>query len=249
MEQKARTDLTGKVAIVVGTGESAVAMAQALGAAGAGTVLVGSDDNSLEAAINQLQASGCQVQGIVTDCSDKEQVVQLTESVKRQYGRIDVLVNAWEQFERGLAVDIEPEAWRDSVRIHIKAVFLACQTVGKQMLEQGEGSIINLSSTAGSLGLARTAAFAACKGGVDQLTRVLGAEWIRRGVRVNAIASWSDALRLPAEEEWFRPDRKIPSGRFTQPADLAGTVVYLASSASASVAGQIVHVDGGYAAQ
>lgn len=247
MLQHTMFELSGKVALAIGTGETAAAMAQAVSAAGATTVLVGADAGSLNAAVERLNSLGYSVEGIVADVTDKAQAVSLADQISSKYGKIDVLINAWEQFERARAVDIEPAAWQQAVRVHIKGVFLACQVVGEQMLAQGEGSIINLSSVAGSYGIAESVAFAACKGGVDQLTRVLGAEWIGRGVRVNAISSWSDGLR-EYNDSLLDAASRIPQGRFTQPSELAGAVVYLASSASAAMSGQVVHIDGGFAA-
>jgi 2-deoxy-D-gluconate 3-dehydrogenase len=240
-------ELTGKVALVIGSGETAIALAQAVCLAGAATTLVGSDAASLHASVDRLNAAGCSIEAIVADVSDKAQAVSLAEQISGKYGKIDVLINAWEQFERARAVDIEPAAWQQTVRIHIKGVFLACQAIGLKMLKQGEGSIINLSSVAGSYGIAESVAFAACKGGVDQLTRVLGAEWIKRGVRVNAISTWSDGLR-EYNDALLHAAERIPLGRYTQPSELAGIVVYMASTASGAMSGQIVHIDGGFAA-
>ena len=114
------------------------------------------------------------------------------------------------------------------------------------MLARGEGSIINLSSLAASLGFPNCVGFAASKGGVEQMTRTLGVEWIRRGVRVNAIAGWGEGLR---RQLGATGAERIPMGRFANAADLEGTAIYLASRASAALSGQIIHVDGGYSAQ
>ncbi|WP_127584738.1 SDR family NAD(P)-dependent oxidoreductase [Paenibacillus koleovorans] len=248
MNDEVGFDLTGKVALVIGAGETGVAIAQALGTAGAQLVLADSARGPLESAAEVLGSLGFKPDCRMADPSVKDQALWLVETIKVDYGKIDILVNAREHYVRGPAAEMGLDDWQKAVHINIKGVFYACQAVGKQMLLQGSGSIINLSSVAGMLGIAQTVAFAASKGSVDQLTRTLGVEWFPRGVRVNAIAAWNDGMR---EEDG--PLRvmieKSPAGRMTKPNELAGTAVYLASRASSSVTGQIVYVDGGYTAQ
>jgi len=126
MEQEKETELGGAVALVIGTGESAAAIAHSLIVAGAQVVLAGEDASSLDGTLRRLALSGYRVQGDVADCGDKRQVEQLVERMQRVYGKIDILVNAWEQFEPSPAENISPDAWQQALRVHIKAVFLAC---------------------------------------------------------------------------------------------------------------------------
>ncbi len=176
----------------------------------------------------------------------RNDALALVEKAVHFHGRIDILVNAVENFFWKPTTDITPQEWNKSVTLQLKAVFWMCQAAGKHMLPRGSGSIINLSSLAGSLGFSDCLPFAASKGGVDQITRTLGVEWIKRGVRVNAIAIWSDGLRHTPDPSWLR---RTPLGRLPEPDELGTTVVYLASPASSVIAGQILKIDGGYSAQ
>ncbi|WP_135553603.1 SDR family NAD(P)-dependent oxidoreductase [Paenibacillus cymbidii] len=248
MDKGTGFDLTGKVALVIGAGETGVAIAQALGAAGAKLVVADPESGPLEAAAGVLERRGFKPESRIADPSQKEQALRLAETIGADCGKIDILVNAREHYERAPAAELGRDAWHKAVHVNIKGVFYACQAVGKLMLQQGSGSIINLSSVAGTLGIVQSVAFAACKGSVDQLTRTLGVEWFPRGVRVNAIAAWNDGMR-EADEPLLEMIGRSPAGRMTQPEELAGTAVYLASGASSRVTGQIVYVDGGYTAQ
>jgi len=230
-------DLSNQVALVLGAGETGQALASALSEQGA-TTLLSDQQERLERTeyANQLPAQP----------DHAESLSDLAAEILSRHGRVDVLINAWEPFRSQEATEISPEDWKSLVRDPIKSAFFSCQTFGGIMLRQGSGSIINLSSVAGSLGFTRTLAFSTCKGAMDQLTRTLGAEWGSRGVRVNGIAGWSDALRTLKVRAW---EKRIPTGTMTSYSDLAGAAVYLASQASRGVTGQILFVDGGYSAQ
>ena len=240
------SELTGLVALVVGCGETGLSLAMALGRAGAKTVLTDPNSDLLIKSAASMKAAGLNDNTVAFDLAGRDQAFDLAGQIIRDHGKIDILVNALEDFVQKPATEITPAEWQQSVNLHLKAVFWMCQAAGKHMLQRGSGSIINLSSVAGSLGFSNSLAFATCKGGVDQMTRTLGVEWMRRGVRVNAIAPWSDGFRKDPDPLWLE---RTPLGRFPDPAELAGTVVFLASSASSVVSGQILNADGGYSAQ
>jgi len=230
-------DLSNQIALVLGAGETGQVLASTLGEFGALAILSDSAD--------KLARSEAPVQ-IPSHPDQAESLSGLASEIISRYGKIDLLINAWEPFCHKAAVEISPEDWKAYVRAPIKAVFSSCQVFGGIMLRQGSGNILNLSSVAGSLGFAQTLAFSTSKGGIDQLTRTLGVEWVSRGVRVNGIAGWSDALRDLKDQPW---KKRIPSGAMTAASDLASAAIYLASPASRGVTGQILFVDGGYSAQ
>jgi NAD(P)-dependent dehydrogenase (short-subunit alcohol dehydrogenase family) len=230
-------DLSNQVALVLGAGQTGQVLASALSELGARTLLSDQEE--------RLEATEY-THRIPVQPEQAQSISDLAEEILSRHGRVDILINAWEPFRCQEATEISPEDWKALVRDPIKSAFFSCQTFGSIMLRQGSGSIINFSSVAGSLGFARALAFSTCKGGMDQLTRTLGAEWGSRGVRVNGIAGWSDALRSLQDRPW---EKRIPTGTIPPYSDLAGAAVYLASPASRSVTGQILFVDGGYSAQ
>ncbi len=234
------------VALIMGCGETGLSLAMALASAGAKSVLTDPDHELVMRSEAAMNRNGLDT-GYVNFCmAGRDQAFDLAERVIHDHGKIDILVNALEDFEGKPATEISPDEWKHSVNLHLKTVFWMCQAAGKHMLQRGSGSIINLSSLAGSLGFSNSLAFAACKGGVDQMTRTLGVEWMRRGVRVNAIAAWSDGMRKNPDPLWLE---RNPLGRLPDPGELGGTAVYLASAASSVVSGQILNTDGGYSAQ
>lgn len=239
-------ELTGLVALVVGCGETGLNLAMALARAGARTVLTDPSPDLLTKSEAAMKAAGLEADTVAFRLAGRDPAFDLAGQVIRDHGKIDILVNALENFVEKPATEITSAEWQQSVNLHLKTVFWMCQAAGKHMLQRGSGSIINLSSVAGSLGFSNSLAFATCKGGVDQMTRTLGVEWMRRGVRVNAIAPWSDGLRKNPEPLWLE---RTPLGRLPDPAELAGTVVFLASPASSVVSGQVLNADGGYSAQ
>jgi NAD(P)-dependent dehydrogenase (short-subunit alcohol dehydrogenase family) len=165
-------------------------------------------------------------------------------------GRIDVLVNSAGITVRGPAADFRAADWDRILAVNLSGVFHACQAMGRRMIARGTGSIVNIASIAGQIGLPGTIAYVASKGGVIALTRGLAVEWARHGVRVNAIApSWFETRLggvIHREPEYAaRAMARVPAGRMGRPDELAGAVVYLASAASGMVTGHVLNVDGG----
>jgi NAD(P)-dependent dehydrogenase (short-subunit alcohol dehydrogenase family) len=165
-------------------------------------------------------------------------------------GAIDVLINCAGITHRSPA-DVFPEAeWHRVLAVNLSGVFWGCQVVGQRMLARNRGSIINIASIAGEIGLTGTVAYAASKGGVVMLTRALAAEWAPRNVRVNAIApSWFESNigdLIHHEPNYYeRAMRRVPMGRMGKPDELIGAALYLASAASTMVTGHVLAVDGG----
>lgn len=169
----------------------------------------------------------------------------------RKLGGIDILVTCHGTVRAGEALDFSLDDWDDTLDVNLSSVWLLCQLAGKHMVGQQRGKIINIASMLSFSGGFRAAAYAASKGGVAQLTKALANEWASQGVNVNAIAPgyiktklnrhiWTDQAR--AEQVLAR----LPAGRWGEPADLRGAVVFLASQASDYLHGVILPVDGGW---
>jgi NAD(P)-dependent dehydrogenase (short-subunit alcohol dehydrogenase family) len=244
-------DLTGKVAVVTGAGRGiGRAIAEALAAAGASVVLAGRTRATLEAAAVGIGYSLVHV----ADVAREADVVALRDTALARFGRIDVLVNnagvnpIWRGIEKVSLAD-----WQAIVDVNLTGVFLCCKHLGGAMAERGAGAIINVSSIAGHVGLARSVPYCATKGGVEMLSKALALDWAQRGVRVNCLAPGyvdtdltAGLLHHPTLSKPFLDH--TPMGRFGAPRDIAGAAVFLASDAAAYMTGQSLVVDGGWTA-
>ncbi|WP_342234503.1 SDR family NAD(P)-dependent oxidoreductase [Inquilinus sp. OTU3971] len=247
--------LAGKVVIVTGGARGlGRSISDGFAMAGAHVVLAGRNRATLDDAAAQIAAAGGSVLSFQADVSSEDSVEALCAAVVEAHGRIDVLVNnaginPWYK----AAEDTSLEEWRQIIDTNLTGVFLACKHAGRVMIAAGEGAIVNISSVAGRVGLAKTTAYCAAKGGVELLTRQLALDWARKGVRVNAIAPGyvqtdltEGLLAHPVLGK--RIVERAPMGRFAQPSELVGACLFLASSAASYVTGQSLAVDGGWTA-
>lgn len=228
--------LDGKNALVNGDSAAALAAGRALEGAGARVFFRGCW-NRPEFGAEKIFPG---------DLSTREDADSWIRNFRGENGELDILVNAPETANRQAAELIAPEDWRIRVRQPLREVFFACQSGGAAMLARSSGVILNITSVAGSLGIAGTLTHSAWCGAVDQLTRTLGVEWAARGVRVNGIAPWPAGLSDAAGSG--SPPR-IPCGETPGPDAIGGAAVYLASDTASMVTGQILNVDGGYSQQ
>ena len=249
-------DLHGQVALVTGgVGGLGRPIAVGLAAAGATVAIADLILDQAEAVLAEIADTGQRGLALPVDVTSRSSVQTVTDRLMADFGRIDILVNSHGLTKRMPAVDFLEADWDQIIGVNLKGTFLCCQSVGRVMIAQARGSIINLASIGGLVGLPTSVAYCASKGGVVQLTRTLGVEWAPLGVRVNAIAPSSfntPMVRrvLDVEPEYReRVVSKIPIGRIAESSEIVGTVIYLASAASSMVTGAILPVDGGYTAQ
>ena len=245
-------DLTGKTAVVTGAGRGiGRAIAEALAGFGAAVVLSGRTPATLEELAEKL---GPDALVHPADVSQEADVLALRDAALARFGAIDVLVNnaginpVWRSIEKTSLSD-----WQAIIDVNLTGTFLCCKYVGAVMAERGSGSIINISSVAGHVGLTRSAPYCASKGGVEMLTKSLALDWAKRGVRVNCLAPGYVDTDLTSgllhHETLSKPFLEhTPLGRFGETKDVIGAAVFLASDASAYMTGQSLVVDGGWTA-
>jgi len=243
-------DLTGKICIVTGAGRGiGRGIAESLARHGATVVLTGRTAATLADAAAAMGA-GASTQ--VADVAREADVIALRDAVLARHGRIDVLVNnaginpVWRGIEKISLAD-----WQAIIDTNLTGTFLCCKYLGGAM-RQG-GSIINVSSIAGRVGLTRSIPYCASKGGVELLTKALALDWAKRGVRVNCLAPGyvdTDLTHgvLTHEVHGAPFLAHIPMGRFGTTKEMGGAVVFLASDASTYMTGQSLVVDGGWTA-
>ena len=254
--REALFDLTGRVAVVTGGGRGiGRGIAEALAGFGAKVVLTGRTEATLAEAAGAIRAAGGVAVGHVADVAREDDVLGLRDAVLARFGRIDVLVNnagvnpIWKPIERTTLAE-----WQTIIDTNLTGMFLCCKYLGAPMAEQGRGSVINITSVAGQVGLTRSVPYCASKGGGELLTRALALDWAKKGVRVNTIAPGYFETDLTAglrtKEELAAPLlAHTPLGRFGRLGDIAGAAVFLASDASAYVTGATLAVDGGWTAE
>jgi 2-deoxy-D-gluconate 3-dehydrogenase len=245
--------LDGKTALVTGAGRGmGRGMAIALAKAGADVAVVSRSQEDLEEVAGEIEAVGRRALPVTADVGDVDSIQAMVAKVAEAFAeRIDILITGAGIIVRNQATEYTSEEWDRLMSINLKGRFFTCQAVGKYMLAQGSGSIINVGSLTCGIGLPGVAVYAIANGGIAQLTRTLSAEWCPRGVRVNCIAPGTfvtrttSAILSGAEKAEVRL-RRIPQGRFGDPSkDLDGAAVFLASEAASYVTGQVLYVDGG----
>ncbi len=243
--------LNGKVAIVTGGAKGlGQAVAFALSNAGADVAIAGKTQSNNLAAVEEIKKTGRRAIAIEVDVTDEKKVEAMADTVIREFGHIDILVNSAGYADVKRIADFPVNLWEKIMDINVKGVFLVTQKVIKHMLNQKSGKVINISSLQGFAGRAGDPAYSASKAAVNLMTKSMACEWAKDGICVNAISPtwcWTDltAPALSNADFYAKIKRRIPMGRAGEMRDLFGISVFLASAASDYITGAIIPVDGG----
>lgn len=245
-------DISNKNALITGaTHGLGMAMAKALGKAGATLIINGNTPAKMENALNEYRKDGLTAHGYLFNVTDEKQVKEKIDLIEKEVGQIDILVNNAGIIKRVPALEMEAEEFRQVIDVDLTGPFIMSKTVGKYMVDRKQGKIINICSMMSELGRNTVTAYAAAKGGLKMLTRNLATEWAKHNIQVNGIGPGYFATDQTAP---IRIDghpfnefiiNRTPAGRWGDPSDLGGTAVFLSCKASDFVNGQIIYVDGG----
>ena len=248
--------LKDKVAVVTGASQG-IGRAIALGLARAGAHVVlakhpeGRHDE-IKQVRAEIEALGRKAVVVLTDVAQVDQVRSMMAQAKDEFGRIDILVNNAGWTGTTPALDVGEDEFDRTVDASLKSVFFACQAAAQVMIPQGGGKIINIGSNFGVVAFKGRAVYAGVKAAVHHLSRALSLEWASQGVIVNVVApciteteSRKVILERPGYKEWATT-QMLPAGRWNQPEDLVGAVLFLSSSMSDMVVGHVLMVDGGW---
>ncbi len=244
--------LKGKVALITGSSRG-IGKDIAIGFAkeGADLIINGRDREKAKIVAEEMEGLGVRARAIGADVSSSQDVNRMAEETVNAFGRIDILVN-----NAGVnpfimeAEKIKEEGWDQVMDVNLKGVFLCCQALGKKMIQQGGGKIINISSTAGIIGEQGFLPYCVSKAGVMTLTRILAYEWSRYNILVNAIApglvaGGMNAPILNKEILVSGLTQQVPLKRLGKPEEIVNTVLFLASEESGYINGTTIVADGG----
>jgi 3-oxoacyl-[acyl-carrier protein] reductase len=241
-------DLTGKVALVTGSGRN-IGRQVALTLAGRGcdvVVHVGSDQAAGDEVASEIQASGRRAMTVVADVAEVKQVRAMLERVRSEMGPVDILVNNAAVRPHSAFVDIADEDWRAVLGVNLDGPFYCCREVVPDMIDKGWGAIVNILGTAAWDGGVHDAHIVVSKLGLHGLTKALAVELGHHGIRVNSIVlgGIETVRKLPTPVRGH-PVEEIPLQRRGRPIDVAETIAFLVSDGAAYITGQAIHVNGG----
>ncbi|TMK59444.1 MAG: SDR family oxidoreductase [Actinobacteria bacterium] len=270
MPDRVLTGLDGRVAVVTGAGRMRSIgrpIAVELARAGCDVVVTGTGRNpdnypddekaagwrDIDSVADEIRSVGRKALPVVSDVGNPEAVDNLADLVTDEFGRVDIIVNN-ASYARGAdrvpVIDLDPDLWRRIIDVNLNGTFYMSRAFGRRLVEQGDGgSIVNISSIAGKIMAASTAAYSASKAAIHALTCAMSGEVARAGVRVNAICPGViDTFRLDdvgRGEAWERLVERVPLGRAGTGEDIAWMVLYLCSDQGSWISGQLLTVDGG----
>ena len=245
-------DLEGKTAVVTGASRG-LGKAMAIGLAKAGADVVVTDILDTSETVSEIKKLNRESLGLVVDVSNKSDIEAMVKKIRDKFGNIDILVNNAGILRTGDAEVIDKDDWDKVLQVNLTGQFLCAQAVGREMIKQKTGSIINIASIAGLGGYASSVPYSASKAGVILMTKTLAVEWGKHNVRVNTICPGvfaTDMTDSYLKDKQFKDmiKNKVPLGRPAKPDELVGTVVYLASKASDYMTGHALVIDGGWTA-
>ena len=241
--------LAGKVAIVTGGNRGiGLAIARLLAEDGASVVVSGRDAARLEAAVKELESLGAPAMAVAADAAKREDADRLVEATRERFGRIDVLVNNAGITRDQLLVRMKDDDWDQVLDTNLRGVFLMTRAVGKVMMRQKSGRIINIASAAGAMGNPGQVNYSAAKAGVIGLTKASGRELAHWNILVNAVApglietDMAASIPVEAREAMLQ---QVPLKRIGQGREVAEVVRFLAGDGASYITGQTIHVNGG----
>lgn len=247
-------DLAGRVAVVIGA-TSGIGRAIAVGLAqhGADVVPSGRRSEHLEQVCREIETAGRRTLVHTADATSRQSIDRLRDAVLKQFGRIDILVNAAGFTIKKPAISLREDEWQSILDTNLTGVLRACQSFYEPLKASGRGRIVNIASLSSFRAFHEAAAYSASKTGLLSLTRSLACEWAREGICVNAIApgvfptdlNREFILGTPRGQEMLM---RTPMARFGKPEELIGAAVLLASDSASFLTGQCITVDGGYLA-
>jgi len=252
MTRLAMFDLTGKVAIVTG-GYHGIGrgIAEGLAEAGANIVLCARNSQRCAEACEEIGKMGVKTLGLRCDITQAGEIAEMVRKTVEGMGRIDILVNnAGVGGSEKPILKMSEQDWDYAVAVDLKGAFLCARAVVPEMIKGGGGKIINISSIAGSIGIANMSAYCASKGGMIQLTKVMALEFMRYNIQANTLCP--GYFYTPMNRKFFESEagqkviqRNIPMNRPGQVEELKGTAIYLASAATNFMTGACIVIDGG----
>ncbi|MCL6547670.1 MAG: SDR family oxidoreductase [Alicyclobacillus sp.] len=242
----------GKTAVITGASQGiGRATAIAFAEAGADVVLCGRNAAELHRTAERIQQTGQRAEVVLCDVRRVQEIQAMASYLSDRFSRIDILVNNAGIDIPQMATDVTEDAWDSILETNLKGMFFCSQSVGRLMIRQGGGQIINLASELSYVATPMSSVYAISKGGVVQLTKALAVEWAPYGVRVNAVAP--TLIQTPMTEMLFAANpallhdsvARIPFKRMGRPEEVAAAIVFLASDAAKFITGETLLVDGG----
>jgi NAD(P)-dependent dehydrogenase (short-subunit alcohol dehydrogenase family) len=249
--QNSQPDCEGKVAIVTGAA-SGIGRATALVFAARGAQVIGEDINP---AVKELSDRNERILPFVGDVATEDSAKRVVALALERFGRLDILVNNAATIKYTPVLDLTLEEWNHTLSVNLTGAFLHSREAIRAMLPNKSGSIVNIGSYACFFGFPQIGAYAASKGGLSQLTRVLAVESISHGIRVNAVGAGDVVTNLlnhfmPNGRDFLAQHGKnAPIGRAAQPEEIAEVAAFLASDKASFIVGSIVMADGGFSVQ
>ena len=246
-------NLSGKVAILTG-GNRGIGFSIAKGMAGAGADVIIANRKAAEGqnAADAIKKEGLKAAAVPVDVTSIPSIYDMVSKVIKDFGKIDILVNSAAVITRKPAEEYPEEEWDRLMDTNLKGVFYCCQAVGREMIKNKKGNIINVSSNSSARVQIIRAVYAVSKAGLNHLTRSLAYEWGKYNINVNVLAPTVTITDINQKyfteehpEELQKYIEQTPMGRIAEPDDYIGTAIYLASDASNFVTGQVIFVDGG----
>ena len=247
-------NLDGKVAVVIGAGGHLCSeMAKGFANAGCAVILLDANISGAENVASKIRDDGGRAIALKIDVGQKQDFERSLKKILNEFDRVDVLINGAGINAPTPFLEIREEEWDHILSVNLKGTLFGCQVFGRQMLEQGSGSIINISSASAGPPLSKAFTYSVSKAGISNLTQNLAREWATQGVRVNALrpgffpTDWN-------KEHFITPEREqailghTPMARYGKPNELVGAVLWLGSDAASFVTGTEITVDGGFSA-